>query len=372
LKLIQLIQKPQRRGAEIFAAQLSEQLRLSGQEVLLVSIFEGDSDLPFTGELIKLNRPISNRFFDFKAWSDFAKIVKRFNPEFIQANAADTLKFSVFSKIFFGWKTPIIYRNANQMGDFIRNGFHRSFNQWLLNQVSGIVSVSEASKANLHQTFRMTEDKSMVIPIGIDPLKLEKGIDEKSDLTLAENYLLQIGGLVPEKDPLGMFYIFLLIYEKYPNLNLVFLGDGPLKSDLLNKIKAHGLEDSVQLIPSQHNIFPILAQAKALVMPSKIEGLPGVILESMYCRVPVIAYSVGGISEVLTDQTGWLIPADDQKAFAKAIDQVLQLTETEKNQITERAFQLVSTDFTIKKIATQFERFYSGMIARIETKNDST
>jgi glycosyltransferase involved in cell wall biosynthesis len=169
-----------------------------------------------------------------------------------------------------------------------------------------------------------------------------------------------------------MFYIFLLIYEKYPNLNLVFLGDGPLESDLLNKIKAHGLEDSVRLIPSQHNIFPILAQAQALVMPSKIEGLPGVILESMYCRVPVIAYSVGGISEVLTDQTGWLIPAGDQKAFAEAIDQVLQLTERERNQITERAFQLVSTDFTIEKIATQFEEFYSGVIARIETKNDST
>jgi glycosyltransferase involved in cell wall biosynthesis len=329
LKLIQLIQKPQRRGAEIFAAQLSEQLRLSGQEVLLVSIFEGNSGLPFTGELIKLNRPISNRFFDFKAWSDFAKIVKRFNPEVIQANAADTLKFSVFSKIFFGWKTPIIYRNANQMGDFIRNGFHRSFNQWLLN-------------------------------------------DEKSDLALPENYLLQIGGLVPEKDSLGMLYIFLLIYEKYPNLNLVFLGDGPLESDLLNKIKEYSLEDSVQLIPSQRNIFPILSHAKAVVMPSKIEGLPGVILESMYCRVPVIAYSVGGISEVLTDQSGWLIPAGDQKAFAEAIDQVLQLPEKEKNQITERAFQLVSTDFTIEKIAKQFEGFYSGVIARIKTKNDFT
>jgi glycosyltransferase involved in cell wall biosynthesis len=209
----------------------------------------------------------------------------------------------------------------------------------------------------------------MVIPIGIDPLELEKGIDEKSDLALPENYLLQIGGLVPEKDPLGMFYIFLLIYEKYPNLNLVFLGDGPLKSDLLNKIKEHRLEDSVQLVPSQHNISPILVQAKALVMPSKIEGLPGVILESMYCRVPVIAYCVGGISEVLTDQTGWLIPADDQKAFVKAIDQVLQLTETEKNQITELAFQLVSTDFTIEKIARQFEGFYSGVIVRINTEH---
>jgi glycosyltransferase involved in cell wall biosynthesis len=75
----------------------------------------------------------------------------------------------------------------------------------------------------------------------------------------------------------------------------------------------------------------------------------------------VVAYNVGGISEVITDQTGWLIPAKDRKAFAEAIDKVLHLNETEKNQITDQAFQLIKDNFTIEKIAGKFEEFYSGV-----------
>jgi glycosyltransferase involved in cell wall biosynthesis len=146
---------------------------------------------------------------------------------------------------------------------------------------------------------------------------------------------------------------------------------------LREEIKLRNLDQLVHLIPNQFNIFPILSRAKALVMPSKIEGLPGVILEAMYCKVPVIAYNVGGISEVLGNQTGWVIPSGDQKAFAEAIDQVLQLNGMEKEQVTDQAFQLVNDNFTIEKIAGEFEGFYSGVSrwpsgARIETKNDFT
>ena len=372
MKIIQLIQKPQRRGAEIFAAQLSEAMRLSGHEVLLVSIFEGDSDLPFNDEMIKLNRPINNRFFDFKGWNDFAKIVKRFNPEFIQANAADTLKFSVFSKILFRWKTPIIYRNANQMGDFIRNGLHLSFNQWLLNQVSGVVSVSKASKDNLHKTFRLSVEKSIVIPIGIDKKHIELSLKEAPHSSLPESYLIQIGGLVQEKDPIGMLEIFEQNAKNNPELHLVYVGSGPLEASLREAIKVRNLGQIVHLIPNQLNIFPILSRAKAMAMPSKIEGLPAVILEAMYCKIPIVAYAVGGIGEIIqTDKTGWLVEKGDKAGFGKAINQVLEMPSAQLTLITDYGKKMVLEKYTLEKVANQFEAFYKNLPAKARDQTNN-
>ena len=106
--LFQIIQKPQKRGAEIFAAQLSEHLEKLGHTVILISLFEGVSELPFSGKKIQLNRPISKRWYDYEAWQQIARLVKEFKPDIIQCNAGDTLKFMILSKLFFGWKVPVI------------------------------------------------------------------------------------------------------------------------------------------------------------------------------------------------------------------------------------------------------------------------
>ena len=98
--LFQIIQKPQKRGAEIFAAQLSEHFEKLGHTVILISLFEGVSELPFSGKKIQLNRPISKRWYDYVAWQQIARLVKEFKPDIIQCNAGDTLKFMILSKLF--------------------------------------------------------------------------------------------------------------------------------------------------------------------------------------------------------------------------------------------------------------------------------
>jgi glycosyltransferase involved in cell wall biosynthesis len=173
--------------------------------------------------------------------------------------------------------------------------------------------------------------------------------------------LIQIGGLVAEKDPLGMLSLFSKI--KNQDLHLVFLGSGPLEGALQESITKLNLEKRVRLIPNQANIFPYLDRAKALVMPSKVEGLPGVILEAMYCRVPVIAYGVGGIPEVLQHgKTGWCIPPANQEAFVEAMEQVMSLNDLARKELLENAFQLVKDNYTLDRVALEFEKFYERIL----------
>ncbi len=360
LKIIQLIQKPQRRGAEIFAAQLSGQLQALGHEVLLVSIFPGDAALPFQGDWRRLNRPVSARLFDIQGWWEFARLVRDWTPDLIQANAADTLKFSVFSRILFRWNTPIIYRNANQMGDFIRGPFHRIFNQFLIGSLRGVVSVSQASRKDFHRSFRFPGHSSQVVPIGIVPEEVEELLRQgDSQQELPSRYLIQVGGLVSEKDPLGMLEIFREIHAADPGLHQVFLGSGPLEPLLKEKAESAGLGSRVLVIPNQSNIFPYLSRAQALVMPSRIEGLPGVVLEAMYCRVPVVAYGVGGIPEILVSgETGWCVKPNDGTAFSQAVLEITTMPPAQKSIILEQAHAKTTQRFTLVQIASQFEDFY--------------
>lgn len=357
MRIVQVITRPQRRGAEIFAVQLSEELIKLGHQVTLISIFKSDQELDFSGEQINLDLDYKGKI-DFQGFKILANKLKEINPEVIQANASETLRMCVGARWFFNSRYHLIYRNANQISGFLKGRLRRIWNKFLLSKVDGIVSVSEASRKDVIQTFGL-QKPTITIPIGIDQAKINDSL-AFDNYPITPPYLIQIGGLVPEKDPLGMVNIFKKLGS--PDLKLVFLGSGPLESKLKEKIQLLGLTKQIFLVPNQSNIFPYLAKALALVMPSTVEGLPGVILEAMCCNVPVVAYGVGGISEVLrSGETGWCIHPKDSKSFVDAIQEVIFMDEKAKQNILDQAHHLVTTQFDLKIIAKCFEDFYRNL-----------
>lgn len=324
----------------------------------MISIFEGSTALPFSGRQIHLNRPIRNRFWDWAAWRSFAILVKKESPAIIQANAADTLKFTVFSKKFFGWKFPVIFRNASLMSRYIQNPLIRKFNQALLNQVDGIASVCEASQVDATQFFNLAKPKMEVIPIGINPLDFQDGLMEKGPLEL-----IHIGGFTFEKNHHHLLDIFESLSKKKESLTLKLVGDGPIFNEIKAEIKRRNLEGKVKLMGSLPNPFSYISKNSILVLPSRIEGLPAVILEAMYLKIPVVAYGVGGIPEVLKNgETGWCVPPNDQSGFIQAIEEVFSMESDSKNTILSNGHQLVSSNYTLLKVALQFEDFYKRLL----------
>lgn len=363
MRIIQLITRQQRRGAEIFACQLASALQAKGHEVQVISLFDGNGNLPFYGEIKNLQADPKKRFYDLKSWKKLSELILNFKPDIIQANTSETLKFAVLSQMIFGWKSRIVYRNANQISGFLNNGLQKKWNKFMLNRVAGIASVSEASANDLIQTFQLKGKPIRVIPIGIDSGDIDEKLKEDAHIPLPDSFLIQIGGWVPEKDPLGMIGIFENLSVILPDLHLVFMGSGRLEKEMIPRIEANDLGTRIHLIPNQQNIFPILAKAEALVMPSKIEGLPAVILEALYSKIPVIAFGVGGIEEVLqTGKTGWLVPAGSSNAFGQAVQECLSLPNQEWLKITGDAKKLVEEKFQIAEIAEEFEGFYKGLL----------
>lgn len=358
MKIIQVVQKPQLRGAEIFACQLSNHLIELGHEVIIVCIFSGDADLPFKGKVINLNRDISKRFYDFEAWKKFHKIIAEFQPSIIQANAADTLKFVVSSKILFSWKIPLIYRNANKMGDFINSVFIKTLNHFYISNLDYVISVSKECEKDFVKTFKYSPNKITTVEIGVEDQIIKKTpllfdtIDDKSKV------FCHIGSFVPEKNHSGLIRVFEKVVEKYPETQLLLIGKGYLISEIKQVVEEKKITNNVHFLDYRTDVLEILHNSDGFLLPSLIEGLPAVILEAMYAETPVVAYKVGGIEEVVINyETGWLVTKNDEKEFLQCIFEIIERTE-KVNLFRKNAKDMISKRFLNKNIAKRFEQIY--------------
>lgn len=362
MKIIQLLQKPQLRGAEIFACQLSGHLAEMGHDVMVVTIFKGDAELPFRGRMVHLERPISKRLFDPTGWKDFGRLVQEFDPDIIQANASDTLKFAVSSKTLLGWKIPVVFRNANKMGDFITSRAKWHLNRFYISRIDRVISVSKECEKDFRKIFDYPEDKIETIEIGVED-KPVGGIPEDLEPVFSRGpTLAHIGGFVPEKNHEGLLEIFSKTLDEFPDVQLLLIGKGRLQPEMRKRVKELGVEENVHFLDYRKDVLEILTHSRGFVLPSLIEGLPGVILEAMYCETPVVAYDVGGIREiVISGKTGWLVSRDDQEGFRSSLREVLAGGSGVDKTVTE-AKVMISNRFMNEKIAARFLDSYSKLL----------
>jgi glycosyltransferase involved in cell wall biosynthesis len=359
MKIIQIIQKPQMRGAEIFSAQLSEHLNKLDHQVIIVAVFPGIAKLPFRGRIIQMNRKQALRFCDVAGWYSFAQLVNEFKPDIIQANAADTLKFTIFSKLIFRWHQPVIYRNANLISGFINSRIKLWFNKFLLSQTAGVISVSEICNVDCIRLFKYPENKTVVIPIGIENSFFDKKETPGDLIPCVKPVLLNVAGMVPEKNHEGLIRIFSRIKLSFPEAQLVLIGSGRLENEIRDLVISLGLEDSVHFMGNRNDVYHFMNGSNIFLLPSLVEGLPAVILEAMASNCPVVAYDAGGISEIVRNrETGILIPVNDEEMFVNAVFEVLT-DEYFRNTLVSNAYVLVKQQFDNESIAVRFADAYN-------------
>jgi len=272
----------------------------------------------------------------------------------VQCNAGDTLKFAVLSKLIFGWNSSIIARNASTVSGYIKSKSTKKINEFLYSKTAAIISVSEYSKNDLNQLFPATKNKSTVIPIGVENLIIHE-VDWKEAPKASIN-IIHVGGFTFEKNHKGLLNIWKLFLKEQPNAILHLFGDGPLRNEIENAVALDSLQSSIVFYGWVANPLDYIAKADVLVLPSIIEGLPGVILEAMYCKTLVVANNVGGISEIVKpNETGFLAEKGDELGFATKMKQAIDL---KADAISNEAFKLVKGNFTNEHIAQQFEKTY--------------
>lgn len=217
-------------------------------------------------------------------------------------------------------------------GNFLAKYF-RLFRKRRLYNNQNIVSVSDAVKQNfLNLSIVPKVIKTIYNPFDIALLqKLGNSEKESSSYTNQTDYIVWVGRISRVKNLSYLIDVYKNIAEKFC-LKIVGIGDEGLVLELKDKIKKLGLEDRVFFEGYCKNPYPLIKNAKALLLTSKYEGLPTVVLESLILNTPVFSVNIAATREILTKffMQG-LIKTTDEKKFAKYllenIDQKLDINK---------------------------------------------
>jgi len=149
--------------------------------------------------------------------------------------------------------------------------------------------------------------------------RAQLAIDQSAELVLF------VGRLDTAKGIEELLEAFASVANRRPNLRLAFVGDGPGNGHLRSKAKHLALEDRITLngACSSQEVAQWLAAANVLALPSYNEGYPNVVIEALSCGRPVIATNVGGILELVNEESGILIAPRDSRALANAIEKAM-------------------------------------------------
>ncbi len=254
--------------------------------------------------------------------------------------------------------------NARPMGigpstDLFGQAYDESVGRIVMRACNGVIGVSQAT---LDTTLPEDYDgvKSVVYN-GVDEKTFtpgEAGGNWRKRLGIPEGkkIVLCVCRLVEQKG-----IVFLLEAMHDVDAALVLLGRGPLETELASYAAAHRVSE--KLFPcteriSDSELVDLYRTADVFVLPSLYEPFGMVIVEAMSCGKPVIGTGVGGIPEIIREDTnGLIVPPRNPRALANAINAVL-LNDAKARRFGLAGRKIVENEFTWAKTAHGYEEFY--------------
>jgi len=221
-----------------------------------------------------------------------------------------------------------------------------------------VAAISSYGRCQLYLRCEPTEwPKIQIVRCGIEPSFHRTTAHERPQ----SRRLVCVGRLCEAKGQLLLVEATARLRAKGIKLELVLVGDGPLRGEIESAIERHGLDDTVRITGwiSSDGVRNELLAARALVLPTFAEGLPVVIMEAMALRRPVLSTFVAGIPELVrAGENGWLFPAGSLHELAAAMEDCLSRPVAEIQRMGDAAYDRVierhSIDVEAAKLANLF------------------
>ena len=242
-----------------------------------------------------------------------------------------------------GWmcRVPVILETSHVREHWRRGWFkspayasHFVVDRLVGHCVDRYIAVSEATARYLREQKGLPAQKIVVIRNGcdcqrFDPARLvPSGLKSSLGFGPSDPVLVVVGRLEPQKGHSVLLQALPAVRREFPTVRLVCVGEGILRGDLQQQVRALAQEDSVRFTGYQSNVADWLALADMTVLPSFYEGLPLAAIESLAAGQPVVATAVDGTPEIVLDgKTGILVPPGDQARLAEAICRLLRQPE---------------------------------------------
>ena len=217
----------------------------------------------------------------------------------------------------------------------------RAVNAYLYNLPDRFITISEGIKQMLRQ--RGVRCEILVVRNGIELESNENGNRSSHRSAYgfsADDYVVAVVGRIVFGQKAQDFLVNTVARYKDYLQGILFcvVGEGRDEQKLRNMIRHANLEDRFSILPWTRNLSSLYSAADMLLIPSRFEGVPLVMLEAMWHQVPVVASNVDGMAEILPRE--WLFRCGDACSLVDTISRVrsadsLQLLQANKKRVSE-------------------------------------
>ena len=343
-------------GAEKVATSFSFLLEDYNYKVSIISLRD-DITYSYAGKLYNLgvNEPSVKWLKQFKKILLFKKYYKTIDADFyVDFRMRNRILMELILHLFvFNIKKMIMIVQHYNIAYHIPKGriFKKEYNK-----IKAIIGVSKDVEKSLKEYYPFKNVK--YIPNFVNtPLSQ---VSCNSLLDIPSNAVLAIGRL---NNSVKQFDKLILSYKKTESckngIPLIILGEGPDKSKLEALIETNNLQNTVKLLGFVSNPYDYLKHCKFLVLCSKFEGMPLVILESLALGTPVISFNCkSGPSELIQhNKNGLLVKNQDFIELESSID-LLQTSKNLHNALKANASNSIEK-FTGEEVIKSWEIIFN-------------
>lgn len=346
-KVLMVVSTNRRRGAEVASTRLAGELNGRGWRVDVVSLTASTEDATVPAEPLTAVPPGRLRPVDPTAIGALRRRIREGGYDLVVAYGG-TLRPVMLAA--WGTGVRVVHRSIGEPDYWARSGWRRQILRWMLRRCDLVLAVSKTTGGQL---LRLEpKAKVEVVPDGVPEglFRTERG--ERGP----ELRVLFVGSLTPEKDPLAA----VRAVAGVPEAVLRMVGAGELAGEVGELARRLGVR--VEMTGTVEDPAYHYGWADVLVVTSRTEGLPGVVLEAAAVGVPTVGFDVGGVREA-AGPGGLLVEAGDTAALGDALarlardrSRILRLGEAARHHVRE--------GFRLDRTATVFARHLEELVSR--------
>jgi glycosyltransferase involved in cell wall biosynthesis len=170
-----------------------------------------------------------------------------------------------------------------------------------------------------------------------------------------------VGGVLrfsEEKRPLLWLEAAAAVRRRIPETHFVLIGDGVLRAEVAERAQRGDLIDATHLPGIEKDCLRAMADMDLLLLTSRAEGLPNVLVEAQAVGTPVVAPQIGGAPEAVRHGvTGWILTRDDPDLIAGTVVELLRDHEWRK-KAGEEGPEFVRTSFGLDRVIEETIALY--------------
>jgi glycosyltransferase involved in cell wall biosynthesis len=365
VRILHLVTRSQRRGAELVALELARALDRLGCEdrvIALARAFDGSA----VDELPSLT-PRSDLGFRtlFASVRALRRELAREPVDIVLAHGGRAAEIAALARR--GSRPPIVWQRILGLPPRFTHPLRRRWWRLLLRRTDAAVALTDEFENELHQLgfkgriWRITNFRDPARFGGLN--RAEESTRLRAELGIASDEPLIgfVGHLIAQKRPDRALDVLAQVHRLGMRAHLVVAGDGPLRATLEGDVAERLLGAYVHVLGEREDVEHVFGGVDVFVLTSDDEGIPGVLIEAQMAGCPVVAPLIGGVRDVIEDGvTGTITPHADALEIAHGVAELLGDAQR-RMRMTDAARRRAS-QFTSSRAAAIYAQHLTGLL----------